>query len=176
VTSAARTVVDVARTVPFEHAVVIADQALACGDVDIEELRVALARAQGWSGAPAARRVIEFADGGSASVGESRSRVAIRRADLPAPVLQWKVRNRAGDHVGTVDFGWQPQRTVGEFDGLVKYGRLLKPGQSAADVVVAEKIREDALRAENLTVVRWLWRDLDDFAPTADRIRRRLGL
>jgi hypothetical protein len=172
VTSAARTLVDVARTVPFEQAVVLADQALAKGNVDAGSLRMALARAVGWQGVPAARRAIGFADGASGSVGESRSRLAIARAGLPAPQLQWTVRNHRGTHVATVDFGWREQLTVGEFDGLVKYGRLLAPGQSAADAVVAEKIREDALRAQNLQVVRWLWRDLDNFAPVAARILR----
>ena len=71
------------------------------------------------------------------------------------------------------DFGWPELRTVGEFDGRVKYGRLLEPGQDPGDVVYAEKLREDAVRAQRLEVVRWTWADLDDFAPTAARIRER---
>ena len=175
VTSAARTVVDLARTVGFEQAVIIADQALARGAVGDDGLRAALVRAAGWWGVPAARRAVQFADAGSGSVGESRSRVAIARAGLPAPELQWRVGDRRGGHVGTVDFGWREQCTVGEFDGLVKYGRLLSPGQTAADAVVAEKLREDALRAQGLTVVRWTWRNLADFTPTADRLRHHLA-
>jgi hypothetical protein len=35
----------------------------------------------------------------------------------------------------------------------------------------AEKRREDRLRAEGLSVVRWTWADLRDFAPVADRLR-----
>ena len=62
---------------------------------------------------------------------------------------------------------------MGEFDGLVKYGRMLRPGQDPAEVLVAEKLREDALRDEGLGVVRWIWSDLDDFAPTARRLRAR---
>jgi hypothetical protein len=34
--------------------------------------------------------VLAFSDGGSESVGESRSRVALYRTGLPKPVLQWK--------------------------------------------------------------------------------------
>lgn len=175
VTGAARIVADVARTVPFEQAVVIADSALASGDVSTEELADAIARQKGWPGAPRARRVLAFADGRSRSVGESRSRVAIARAGLPAPELQWEFRDRCGDHVATVDFWWPEQRLVGEFDGLVKYGRLLRPGETAADAVIAEKLREDALRDHDTRVLRWIWRDLKDFAPTAARLRRRLG-
>jgi hypothetical protein len=54
-----------------------------------------------------------------------------------------------------VDFLWRDQRLVGEFDGKVKYGRLLKPGQSVSDVVYDEKVREDRIRDEDLGVVRW---------------------
>ena len=61
----------------------------------------------------------------------------------------------------------------GEFDGEVTYGRLLRPGQSPGVVVFAEKRREDALRDEDLGVVRWIRADLGNFAPTATRLRAR---
>ena len=64
---------------------------------------------------------------------------------------------------------------MGEFDGLVKYGRLLQPGQAPAEAVVAEKLREDALRDQDLRVVRWTWTDLSPFTPTATRLRHRLA-
>jgi hypothetical protein len=40
--------------------------------------------------------------------------------------------------------------------------------------VVAEKLREDALRDQGLHVVRWTWADLADFTPVATRLRHRL--
>jgi hypothetical protein len=174
VTSVPRTVVDVARTAGFEQAVVVADAALEAGLADEGMLAAALARWSRWPGLPAARRAIGFAAPGSGSVGESRSRVAIAQAGLPAPLLQWEVRRRSdGAFVGRVDFGWPRQRTVGEFDGRVKYGKLLRPGQDPTDVVYEEKRREDALRAEDLAVVRWTWPDLTNFAPVAARLRDR---
>jgi predicted transcriptional regulator of viral defense system len=173
VTTPARTVVDLARGVPFEPAVAVADAALHAGLVTPEELAEALARAAHRPGAPAARRVVTFADGRSESVGESRSRVAMAQAGLPPPVPQWVVRDHGGRLVGRTDFGWPLLRTVGEFDGRAKYGRLRRPGQSAADAVVAEKLREDALRDQDLAVVRWTWADLADFGSTAARLRRR---
>jgi hypothetical protein len=122
---------------------------------------------------PAARRAITFADAGGHSVGESRSRVAIARARLPAPVLQWEVRRRDGQFIGQVDFGWPQLGTVGEFDGRVKYGKLLRPGEDPAEALFREKQREDALRREDLGVVRWIWRDIANFTPIADRLRER---
>ncbi|MQA15159.1 MAG: hypothetical protein GEV09_13600 [Pseudonocardiaceae bacterium] len=174
VTSVARTVVDLARSVPFEQAVVVADAALAGGLVDRATLDGAVRRAARWRGSPAAHRVVAFADGRSESVGESRSRVAVRRAGLPDPVPQWEVRAAGGRLVGRVDFGWPGLATVGEFDGRVKYGRLLRPGEQPGDAVFAEKLREDELRSLELGVVRWTWADLGRFGPVADRLWRTL--
>jgi hypothetical protein len=197
VTSRARTVVDIARRAQFEPAVAVADAALlaalrpsglprgalpaatscAAGGAaaDPSALRAALdavvRRAKGWPGVPAARQVMAFADGRAESVGESRSRIAIARAGLPRPVLQLPVALVGG--TAYADFGWPEQRTLGEFDGKVKYGRLLKPGQDPGDVVYDEKLREDEIRALDWEVVRWRWADLRDFASTASRIRSR---
>ncbi|OLT12679.1 hypothetical protein BJF78_23880 [Pseudonocardia sp. CNS-139] len=172
VTSVARTVVDLARTVPFEPAVAVADAALHAVRTDPDAtlllhiaLAEALARTLRWRGRPNARRVLEFADARSDSVGESRSRVALQRAGLPQPTLQWQVAGHL------VDFGWPALRTVGEFDGRMKYDKLLRPGQTPADAVYAEKLREDSIRAEGLAVVRWGWRDLADFTPVLHRLR-----
>jgi len=191
VTSAAPAVVDIARTAAFEPAVAVTDAALRLGErratqrpgerptpdrllepgVTGADLDAALRRATGWPGVPDARRVVAFADARSESVGESRSRVAIALAELPPPQLQWP--ERLGGSTAYTDFAWPKQRTVGEFDGKIKYGRLLRPGQSPGDVVYAEKLREDAIRAQGLEVVRWTWANLSDFADTAARVRFR---
>lgn len=134
VTALARTVIDLARSLPFAEAVAIADAALHRHLVTREELLAALARAVRRPGTSAAARVVAFADPGGMSVGESRSRVALRDAGIPAPVLQWTVVTRGGVGLGDVDFGWPQWRTVGEFDGKIKYGRLVRPGQSPGDV------------------------------------------
>ena len=126
---------------------------------------------RGWPGAPVARRVAAFADARSESVGESRSRVAIARAGLPVPALQFPVRY--GGRTARADFAWVAERTVGEFDGKAKYERLLRPGRQPGEVVFAEKVREDGIRAQDWEVVRWTWYDLHDFGPTAARIRER---
>ena len=57
-------------------------------------------------------------------------------------------------------------------DGVAKYGRLLRPGQTPADAVVEEKRREDAIRDAGLRVRRWGWDDLDNFGPVATRLRQ----
>jgi len=169
-TCPARTVVDLARTVLLESAVVTIDAALRRGLVTRATLDDALRRAIGWPGVPAARTAVAFGDGLAASVGESRSRVALERHGLPAPTLQWEVWHGA-ELIGRVDFAWPERGTVGEFDGRIKYGRLLRPGQEPGDAVFDEKLREDKLRAAGLRVVRWVWKDLAAFAGVANRLR-----
>lgn len=171
-TSVTRTVVDLARTLPFESAVVTADGALAARRTSAPELETCLARMGPVPGSARAVRVLRFADGRSESVGESRSRIALRRLGLPRPELQVPVTDGQGRLVGRCDFGWAEHRTVGEFDGRVKYGRFLRPGQTAADAVYEEKIREDAIRDMGWQVARWTWLDLDRPRILAERLGR----
>ena len=71
--------------------------------------------------------------------------------------------------------GSHPAPEFLEFDGRIKYGRLLKPGQDAGDAVRAEKRREDAIRDEDWGVVRWVWADLARPDQLAGRVRRARG-
>ncbi|HEY0814637.1 MAG TPA: hypothetical protein VGE11_15265 [Pseudonocardia sp.] len=172
VTSVARTLVDLARTVGFEEAVAVLDAALHRHLVTRDELLVALERTAGWRGAPRGRRAVDFADPRPMSVGESRSRVAMARLGVATPVLQWKVVGSGGIVLGTADFGWPDHGYAGEFDGFVKYGRLLRPGQVPADVVFAEKRREDGMRTVLRGLARWVWAEIDTFEEVARRLPR----
>ncbi|MER7438983.1 hypothetical protein ABT341_30265, partial [Pseudonocardia alni] len=119
-------------------------------------------------------RTDPHADARADGPGESRSRVRMARLHVARPVLQHAVLDERGHRIGVVDFWWPDHGVVGEFDGLGKYGRSRRPGESAADAVVREKRREDALRARPgvRTVVRWAWEELDDFAAVAQRLPR----
>lgn len=157
-TSLARTMADLARTLAPAAAVACADVALQrVARADVLEVLGA-----GSRGSVRARDVMRFADAASESVGESHSRWLMHGLGLPAPMLQQKFVNGAGEFVARTDFWWPAQRLVGEFDGRVKYGRLLKPGQTVVDVIEAEKRRELALRRLGIWVARWEWSDLDD--------------
>jgi hypothetical protein len=168
VTSLPRTLADLARLLPFEEALVPADSALHRHLVTRAELDVALTRSLRRPGNAAARQVLAFARPGATNPGESRSRLAIHRAGLPVPALQERIRTARGTY--ETDFWWKDVATVGEFDGRVKYGRLLKPGQDAGEVVFAEKLREDSLRAAGCEVVRWTWAELADFDTVVSRL------
>ena len=144
VTTLARTVLDLLRTLTMERSVTIGDAALRLG-LTLEELAEVAGRCIGWRGMLQARRAMNFLDARSESAGESYSRVILDQIGMPRPIPQYEVWNN-GLLVGRADFGWVEFRTLGEFDGKEKYGRMLKPGQTPADAVFAEKRREDALR------------------------------
>ena len=141
--------------------------------LSIEELAAKLERARSRHGIAQARRTAALLDPRSESPGESMSRVVLADHRIPKPVPQFSVFDRVGRLAGRADFGWQQEHTLGEFDGKVKYGRLLlKPGQSPQDALFEEKRREDLLRDLGWQIVRWTWADL--YAPAAliERLHR----
>lgn len=164
-----RTVIDCARWLPERQAVALGDVALARG-MERRDLLLALARAKGWPGIRRARRVIDFLDPRSESPGESHSRVVLAAHGLRPSHLQFVVRDDAGSVVARTDFCWEQHRTLGEFDGKIKYGEL-RGEEDPGDVVFREKVREDRLRDLGWQVVRWTWSDLQQPHQLADRIR-----
>ena len=126
-----------------------------------------------WPRTLHAQLVVRLADGRSESPGETRTRYLCWRHGLPAPVLQFEVYDEYGQLVGISDFAWPEHRLLGEFDGRMKYGRGLVPGQDPSDVIFNEKRREDRLREiTQWAMVRLVWADLGLGAYTADRIRK----
>jgi hypothetical protein len=173
-TSRARTVADLARSQTLESAVVTGDAALASG-LQPAELIECIDRMRRWPGVVQARRVAAFLDARSESPGESRSRVAFRAMGISAPIPQYEVFDEKLRLVARADFCWEAQRTIGEFDGKAKYGRLLRPGETPESAVYREKLREDALRGLGWQVVRWTWSELDTPRLIADRLQRAFG-
>jgi hypothetical protein len=171
VTSPARTAIDTARVTAFEAAVVVTDALLHRGLVDRGTILDRLESMRDWPGTCNAGRVAEFADGRSESVGESRTRVAFELVGLPRPDLQRLITTPDGKIVGRSDFLFDGLWTIGEFDGRVKYGRLLKPGEAPGDVVWREKQREDRIRDLGYEVGRIIWSDLSDRPAVAERFR-----
>lgn len=150
VTSVARTVVDLARTLPFAEGVAVADSALR-DKTTPEELAAVLARCARWPGIQQARRVAAFADPRAESVLESISRAAFHELGLPPPELQVWVGDE-DEIVGRVDFLWREHRTIAEADGAIKYTGPAK--------ALAQLNRDARLRAAGFEVVHFTWPEI----------------
>lgn len=170
-TTLARTVADLGRLTPLMESVAMGDQALRLG-LDPLELSRTLDRMKSWPGVRRARTMADFLDVRSESAGESASRVTMDRDGIPEPELQREIFDTNGEFVARVDFAWEEHRTVGEFDGAVKYGALLRPGQTVADVIEAQDNREEDIRRAGWEVARWGWPQLGEGDEIARRIRR----
>lgn len=127
VTTPEATAVRIAAALPGDDAVVAVDRLLVSGVVALGPLRGLVATARG-PGAARAREVCRLADGLAESPQETRLRLLVTRAGLPAPVAQYVVRDARG-FVARVDFAWPEQRVAVEYDGAWH----AEPGQFARD-------------------------------------------
>lgn len=139
-----------------EAGVVAADAALAANKVSKPELEHWLGRLTRHPGVRAARVAVQLMDRRSESPGESRTRLMLRPFSLGEAIPQVEIRDAQTWLVARVDFLYEAQRTIVEFDGLVKY-----EGADGRAALVAEKRREDRLRDLGYQVVRVTWAELD---------------
>lgn len=147
------------------HALVALDAALHDGRCSTPEVEGIIARLAGLGAQAQGHRLIRLSDPRCESVGESRARLVL--VELGVEVRsQVDVYDEDGDLVGRVDFLVDGDVVV-EFDGAVKY-----EGAEGREALVAEKIREDRLRALGYRVVRLTWADLDRPSYVAGLIRR----
>jgi hypothetical protein len=151
VTTLARTVVDLARTLPYSEAVVAADSALFRGlAVPIELWATAAECRQMWRG-DTADRVAKFASSQAESPLESLARVLFDEAHLPAPELQVPVYD--DEHlIGRADFLWRKQKLIVEVDGGAKYADPMRAR--------AQLWRDKALRAAGYEVLHFSWSEI----------------
>ncbi len=162
VTTAARTAIDLARTLPFHAGVVAADAALHRRLATKDELESVLAACSRWRGAAIAADVTGFADGRSESPLESIARVVFRNCGLPPPQLQALIGT--ADEVARVDFFWAQYRTIVEVDGAVKYADPLRAR--------AQLERDSWLRSLGYEVVHFTWEEITTMPEfVATRIR-----
>jgi very-short-patch-repair endonuclease len=163
-TTAGRTVIDIARKSSFMEGIVVADSALYDRYTSKTELRRVLASCARWPGIAQASEVVDFASGLAESAFESCARVVFRDQQLPAPELQVPILGQDGTHIARVDFLWRRLRVIAEADGLLKYDS----GQKA----IAERQRDRLLHEAGYEIVHFTWKELfADPARVARRIR-----
>jgi hypothetical protein len=152
VTTAARTVIDLARALEFRAGVVTADSALHNKLVQKADLEALLAGSPCRTGRRRAAEVVAFADRLAESVLESIARVVFRDCGLPPPELQAWIGDPTP--VGRVDFLWRQFRTVVEVDGLMKYGNPAR--------AVMQLERDKRLRDAGYEVVHLNWQEITE--------------
>lgn len=150
VTTAARAVVDLARTLPFTDAVVAADSALREEKATKPELGKVLDFCTRWPGVKQARRVVEFADERAESPLESVARVIFDQSGLDSPELQATAFTPSDAY--RVDFLWRAHKVIAEADGLGKY--------SDRGDAVKQLERDRRLRDAGFRVVHFTWKEL----------------
>jgi len=169
-----RAVFETCSTATVESGMVVASSALRTRAITQDELLEDGHRFDHWLGTRRARLAIRLADGRLETVGEVRSLHMMWRHQIPHPELQHVITADDGRFVARTDFAWIAARHTGEFDGLVKYGRLNPHKDDPGRSITGEKVREDAVRDQMFGMSRWGWSGLDDDAQarTAEMIQR----
>jgi hypothetical protein len=172
VTTAARTLVDIARVWPEVHAVAAVDATLLRGLTSREELGQVLERQASVPGIPRSVRAVALADGRAESWLETWGRLTFAALGLPpfTPQVELWVEGR----LLKVADGWYAESALAiEFDGRIKYRRP-QFGRTAEDELWKEKRVEDLLRSYGVRFIRVA---AEDLAPTRrgslDRLVRR---
>ena len=170
-----RLALEIATLCDVEHALAVVCDLLHRGLTTQAELAARQVAMEFWPRSLNAEIVLRLADPRIESVGEARTLKLLWAHGLPMPELQYEVRDPRGRLIARVDFAWPEHGVFLEFDGKVKYEKLLRPGERASDVVVREKLREqDVCRVTGWRCVRITWADLERDLRTATMIRSAL--
>jgi very-short-patch-repair endonuclease len=117
VTTPARTCWDLAQWLDLVEAVVVIDQLIQRRLVTAADLEAYAFRRRGARGWRRLLRATTLADPGAESPQETRLRVRLVLAGVPAPVTQYVVE-RDGRFVARVDLAWPEAKVAVEYDGL----------------------------------------------------------
>lgn len=128
----------------------VTDQLLGRG-CSVEDLRARLASRPAGRGSARARAVLPLADQRAESPMESVLRWVVHAAGLPAPELQYVIRDGGGAFLGRADLAWPDHRVLVEFDGDLHRQR---------DVFVNDLRRQNRLVAAGWTVLRFTSADV----------------
>jgi hypothetical protein len=127
-TGPVRTALDLIRRGDLDDGVVLLDRLAQEGLADVAAVRAAAERLPRCRGSRMARDVAGLADGLAESPQETRLRLLMHRAGLPAPVAQFRIFDQEG-FIARVDFAYPDLKIAIEYDGLWH----AEPGQFAKD-------------------------------------------
>jgi very-short-patch-repair endonuclease len=163
-TSAMRTVLDCARLIRSDWAVVIADAALNRGLINAAEFAERARRVHHLTGAARARALPSLCSARSESPGETLLRMRLRRLGI-LPTEQAILSDVDG--LPRVDFLVDGSLVI-EFDGRAKYSMHGDPEQAHWE----EKQRQDRISEAGYEVLRVTWGELWDEGALHTRVNR----
>ena len=145
VTTPARTWRDLAGVLEPPALLAVTDQVVGAM-AGVDRLADQLHRHPGGRGCARARQVLLLADPRAESPMESVVRWIFHCGGLPAPELQFVVRDESGVFLARADFAWPARRVMVEFDGDVHRDR---------DVFVKDVRRQNLVVAAGWTMLRY---------------------
>jgi very-short-patch-repair endonuclease len=160
-TNPVRTVTDLGSGRDLAESVVAIDLALHAGLIDVETLNSHIEKSVGAKGIRRLRRAVGLADSRSESPMETRLRVQLVRARLPAPELQVELHDSTGRFLARADLYYPDARLVIEFDG-----------QNHKDRIAADLRRQNALLNAGYHLLRFTAADLHVRGSVAAQVRR----
>ncbi|HVH62257.1 MAG TPA: DUF559 domain-containing protein [Candidatus Dormibacteraeota bacterium] len=164
VTSAVRTVADLARGQSMVEAVTTLDGAMHRGLVTVQQMQAWAESHSGYRGVAGLRRAIDSAEPATESPMETRLRMLLLLAGLPRPKVQVTLRDDSGMFLARPDLYFPGHRLVIEYDGAVHRNSL-----------VADDRRQNRLIDAGYRVIRFTAADLlDDPVEAASLVRRAL--
>jgi hypothetical protein len=177
VISSTRSALEVTTVASVESSLCVTDNFLHRKLTTPEQLAARYALMTTWPSTLTTDLVLRLADGRHESVGESRTGYLIWREGLPRPEPQFEVYDEHGALVARLDFAWPEYNLFLEFDGIQKYVKLLKDGETITDVVLAEKHREELVCGlTGWRCMRITWADLARPQVVVQRIRNLMAM
>jgi hypothetical protein len=117
VTSPERTAFDLGRRLPRTDAIVLLDAMLHQEELDAGAVWELARQRPRWPGSARLREALSLADGRAESPMESRLRLLLHDAGVPATQPQFEIRDERGSLVARVDLGWPVARVAVEYEG-----------------------------------------------------------
>lgn len=117
VATPARTAFDLGRYRPEHEAMARLDALMASRPFSIEDVLLLAKRYKGARGVAGLKALLPFVDGGAQSPRESWWRKLVLDSGFPVPRTQIPVVDEGGNHVRTLDFGWEGPQVALEYDG-----------------------------------------------------------
>jgi len=178
VTTLERTAFDLARIKDVYKALGYLDMCAATGRLNLAEVLRIRRQSSGFRFVSTIDSVLPLVDGGSQSMGESRTRLKLIRAGLPTPTTQCQVYVPSTGQTYFLDLGWQRVKVGVEFDGTADHS---SPDQVTHDLrrrglIQALGWKIFVVRSEDLRSEEWIGNVRSAIASRLPRSLARVGV